>query len=166
VSVYPILDQLREKDLVIASQTSPKRFAARSPEQGIASLIDRVERSADYARRELSVVYCDRQGIASSSDELIWNVHGFENIRKQLVELIQGAKKEIRIMGHFRILQEEVQKILETRAENVDTEIITSSWTGTASGPIRLYIMRPPRTSRRARACQGHDRGRGLHHRW
>ncbi|MDD1684314.1 MAG: TrmB family transcriptional regulator, partial [Methanoregula sp.] len=48
-SVYPVLDQLLEKDLVSVSQSAPKRFAALPPDEGIARLLGRIERNAASA---------------------------------------------------------------------------------------------------------------------
>jgi sugar-specific transcriptional regulator TrmB len=80
--------------------------------------------------------------MASCSDEMIWNVHGFENITKQLISLIHGAEKTIRIIGHPHIFPADVRDALERRADTVDTEIITSLWAGEETGRVRRSVRK------------------------
>ena len=56
-SVYPVIDQLIEKNLVSVSQSSPKRFAAVPPEEGITLLSGRIELDAEYALKTLSSIH-------------------------------------------------------------------------------------------------------------
>ena len=47
-SVYPVLDQLLDKDLVSVSQSAPKRFAAIPPDDAITRLVSRIEHDAGF----------------------------------------------------------------------------------------------------------------------
>src|SRR5512137_2382971 len=52
-SVYPVIDQLLDKDLVSVSQSSPKRFAAIPPEEAIDHLTAGIGRNARLALENL-----------------------------------------------------------------------------------------------------------------
>jgi len=99
-SVYTVVDQLLDKGLVSVSQSAPKRFASFSPEDAISKLMEQIERDAQYARDSLSKIYRERTGQGSSSEELIWNIYGIENIKKRFTDTISRANQEIRIIAH------------------------------------------------------------------
>jgi len=56
-SVYSVLDRLIEKNLVTISHTTPKRFAAIPPEDGISQLMQRIEANAGIASKALSEIH-------------------------------------------------------------------------------------------------------------
>ena len=139
-SVYPVLDQLQEKNLVSVSQSSPKRFAAVPPAEGIALLSGRIELDADYARESLSSIHRERMEKGQVNEELIWNVHGIANIRSRLIDLIGGARTGIQIVAHPGIFSDEVKSALGRVAERIPVEIITPQWEGKTSKKMRVYI--------------------------
>lgn len=73
-SVYPVLDQLLDKDLVSVSQSAPKRVAAIPPDDAIARLLNRIEHDADMAREALAAIHHEQIAPGQGSGELIWNV--------------------------------------------------------------------------------------------
>jgi len=85
-SVYPVLDQLREKNIVSVSQSSPKRFAAVPPDEGISRLSGKIERDAGYARDALAAIPQEQLIRSEAGEELIWNVRVMENIRGRILE--------------------------------------------------------------------------------
>jgi len=139
-SVYPVIDQLIEKNLVSVSQSSPKRFAAVSPEEGITLLSGRIELDAEYARKALSLIHREQTSNGQVNEELIWNIHGIGNIQSRLADLIEGAHNEVHIIAHPGIFSDEIKSALAGVAERIPVEIITPQWEGKTSKKMRVYI--------------------------
>jgi sugar-specific transcriptional regulator TrmB len=145
-SVYTVIDQLLDKGLVSVSQSAPKRFAAFPPEDAISRLMGHIERDAQYTRDCLSLIYRERTSPGAGSEDLIWNIYGIENIRKSLTHLLSGAKKEIRLVAHPRIISPGVRQSLTTMAEQVKVEIIAPYWEGDSPLPekMQVHIIKHP----------------------
>ncbi len=143
-SVYPVIDQLLDRDLVSVSQSIPKRFAAVPPEEAIARLRTHVDRDADYALENLSAIHTSRMKAEQGSEELIWNIHGRESIQKKLIDLISGAKKDIRFFAHTRIFSDDIRQALTAVPDKVDVEVITSQWEGPSPENMKIFIKKHP----------------------
>jgi len=155
-SVYPVLDQLLEKDLVSVSQAAPKRFAAIPPDEAIPRLLGRIERDAEAAKSALESIYRRRVSIEQESEELIWNIYGYDAIRRKLIDLIAGATQEVRFIAHPNILAGEVRDTLMARSDRITVEVVTSSWDGQAPEKMNIYAKPLPEVP------QGLDRTRDL----
>ncbi len=147
-SVYPVLDQLQEKKLVSVARSTPKRFAALSPEEGVAIMMNRIECDAADAREILSSIHRERISHEQSSEELIWNVYGTDNIRRKLIDIITTASHEIRIIAHPQIISPEIIGILADMAERADVEIVTHQWESGNKGKLRVYVKKHPEMPR------------------
>lgn len=147
-SVYPVLDQLQEKKLISVARSTPKRFAALSPEEGVAIMMSRIERDATDAREILSAIHRERISHEQSSEELIWNVYGIENIQKKLTDIITAARHDIRIIAHPQIISSEIKEMLDAAAERADVEIVTHQWEGGNKGKMRVYVKKHPEMPR------------------
>lgn len=143
-SVYPVLDQLEEKELVTVSQSSPKRFAALPPEEGIGNLLSRIERDAARAKEALAAIYREQSVTERGEQELIWNVYGIVAVQKKLTDLLVHARHGIRLMAHPRILSDDIKKVLGQKARHMPLEIVTQQWEGDSSGNIQVYVIKPP----------------------
>jgi HTH-type transcriptional regulator, sugar sensing transcriptional regulator len=143
-SVYPVLDQLQEKNLISIARSTPKRFAALSPKEGVAIMMSRIEHDAADAREILSAIHRERICHEQSSEELIWNVYGIENIQRKLTDIITAASHTIRIIAHPQIISQEIKEILQDTAERSDIEIVTHQWEGSNTGKMRVYIKKHP----------------------
>jgi sugar-specific transcriptional regulator TrmB len=141
-SVYPVLDQLQEKKLISVAHSTPKRFAALSPEEGVAIMMSRIERDASDAREILSTIHRERISYGQNSEELIWNVYGIENIKGRLTDLLSTARHDIRIIAHPQIISPEIRQLLYDKAERADVEILTPQWEGRNTGKMRVYIKK------------------------
>jgi sugar-specific transcriptional regulator TrmB len=139
-SVYPVLDQLLEKDMVSVSLSSPKRFAAVPPDQGIGKLTARIERNAADALEGLTAIYRKRLDHGQGGGEIIWNLQGMTAIRKRLAELVAGADREIRIIAHSSIFSDEIKKALKKKSEHAGVEIVTSRWDGPVPDSMQVII--------------------------
>ena len=143
-SVYTVIDQLLDKELVSVSQSAPKRFAAYSPEDAITKLMDHIEMDAKYARDTLSLIYRERLSPGRESEELIWNIYGIDTIKKKLTDLISSAKNGIRIIAHPQILSPDVKQKLTTMADHLGVDIITPDWTGIIPEKMNVYVLQHP----------------------
>ena len=143
-SVYPVLDQLKEKDLVSVSQSSPKRFAALDPDDGIGNLLSRIEQDADAAKEALLTIHRECMNFERAGQELIWNVYGISAVRKKLIELLSHARHHVRLVAHPRILSEDIKKVLNQKAQQITIEIVTHEWDGGISGDMKVYEKKIP----------------------
>ena len=141
-SVYPVLDQLRDKDLVSVSQSAPKRFAAIPPNDAIGKLTARIGKDAQQALESLTAIHQERIAAEEGSGELIWNIYGIAGIRKRLAELITQARSDIRIIAHSQVFSEEIKDLLEESADRVSVQIITPAWEGPVPATINLYLKK------------------------
>jgi sugar-specific transcriptional regulator TrmB len=143
-SVYPVLDQLQEKKLISVARSTPKRFAALSPDEGVAIMMSRIEHDAADAREILSTIHRNRISHEQNCEELIWNVYGIENIRKKLSDILTNASHDIRIIAHPQIISLEIRKLLDEKAESADVEIVTPRWEGGNNEKMRIYTKKHP----------------------
>jgi sugar-specific transcriptional regulator TrmB len=143
-SVYPVLSQLEDTGLVSISQSSPKRFAARPPDEGIGSLLSRIERDAENARKALAVIYRERLSAERGREELIWNLYGIAAIHKKMIELIAHAGTRIRVMAHSRFFSDEIKKALAERSQMIPVEIFTHEWDGGSPAAKTITVKKPP----------------------
>lgn len=143
-SVYTVIDQLRTRSLVAVSQSVPKRFAAIPPGEAIAHLLAHIEQDAEYAIQNLSAIHRTRMTGGDGGGELIWNVYGIESIRRRLVDLIDGAKTDIRIFAHPQVFSEDVGKALAQASTRVTVEVITTHWEGRVVKNMKLYLKKAP----------------------
>ena len=143
-SVYPVIDQLLDKELVSVSQSAPKRFAAIPPENAVEILTARIGRDTGRALDGLKSIYRQKTVPDQNGGELIWNLYGITAIQKRLQELVAGAESDIRIVAQPPFLSAEIIAALEKIAGTVKIEIITAEWDGPVPPAINLFIRRPP----------------------
>ena len=143
-SVYPVIDQLLEKDLVSVSQSSPKRFAAVPPTEAIDRLTARIDQDARMALESLSAIHREMMVTEQGGGELIWNLYGNAAIRKRMAELIAGARTDIRIIIQPRILSADIRAALKKCPASVNIEIITSEWDGPVPKTLNLHLRHHP----------------------
>jgi HTH-type transcriptional regulator, sugar sensing transcriptional regulator len=143
-SVYPVIDQLLDKDLVSVSQSAPKRFAAIPPQEAIGKLMARIDQDATLALESLKTIHQQRMAAEQGSGELIWNIYGIGSIRRRLAELIAGADTDIRIIAHTQVFSAEVKETLKKSAGRVRVEIITPEWDGPVPKTMNLYLKKHP----------------------
>jgi sugar-specific transcriptional regulator TrmB len=143
-SVYPVLDRLIQKNLVSVSNSSPKRFDAMPPEEGINNLLTNIEADAEEAKTVLSDIFSQRIGVERGTQELIWSIYGLENIHIRILDLIRHAKQNIRIISTKKFFTPGMIEALESVGEKVAIEIIVDQWPGQFPHNIQLFIKKPP----------------------
>jgi sugar-specific transcriptional regulator TrmB len=147
-SVYPVLDQLVHKELVTVSQSSPKRFAALPPEEGIGNLLSGIQRDASRAEEALAEIVREQLVTEKGEQELIWNVYGIAAVRKKLADLLTHASYGIRLMAHPRILSEDIRRVISLKALQIPVEVVTQQWDGDTSGTIEIFTIKKPKIPR------------------
>lgn len=143
-SVYPVLSQLQDKDLVSVSQSAPKRFAAIPPQEAIDNLTARIAQDARQALESLTAIHEQKIASEQGSGELIWNIYGIAGIRKRLAELITSAETDIRIIAQPQVLSAEVKNAIKRSTERVSIEIITPQWDGPVPKTMSIYLKKHP----------------------
>jgi sugar-specific transcriptional regulator TrmB len=124
-SVYPVLDRLIQKNLVIVSQSTPKRFRAIPPDEGIDNLLRQIQADADAAKQVLQDIYRQRVTAEAGVEELIWSIYGEGNITQRLDELISHAALSIRIVSSWQFLQKTIRSVMRAAERGVSVEIIS-----------------------------------------
>jgi sugar-specific transcriptional regulator TrmB len=142
--VYPVLEQLQAKELVSISQSSPKRFAALPPEQGIGNLLSRIQKNALHAKKDLLAIYKERSSPGREGQELIWNLYGITAIRKKIIDLLTHADHDVRIIAHPQLFSDDIKRALNHMAHQITVEIITPQWDGEPPGSMNVYVKKTP----------------------
>ncbi len=123
-SVYPVLDKLSKKQLVNVTTTSPKRFAATPPDEAIDSLIARITQDSAAVKHELTAIYEERISMNHAErQEMIWNIHGAENIGSRAVDLIRSAEYEVAILSGTTVLTTPVREAISSLGPEITVEI-------------------------------------------
>lgn len=143
-SVYPVLDRLLQKNLVSISNTSPKRFSAIPPEEGIDSLLHNIEEDANRAKGVLSAIFRERTQVERGDQELIWSIHGNDKIIARLIDLIRQAEQTILIIAyHDFITNGLTEAILEVKRP-VRVDLISDRWDIPVPDHINVYLKSIP----------------------
>ena len=143
-SVYPVLDRLVEKSLVTVSNTTPKRFSAIPPGEGIENLLSRIEGDALRATEILSEIYRKRVTVERGDQELIWSIHGEEKIAIRLKDLIGGAKRRIQLFTTWPYLESVLLPELGHLSPSIEVEVITSRWEGPVPQGMKVHVRNSP----------------------
>jgi sugar-specific transcriptional regulator TrmB len=147
-SVYPVLDRLLQKNLVSVSHTSPKRFSAIPPEEGIDSLMHNIEEDATRAKTVLSAIFRERTQVERGDQELIWSIQGIEKITARLIDLIRHAEQTVLIITYHDFLANGLTEAILEVKKSVRVELISDHWEGPVPAHIKIYLKVIP---------QGHD---------
>ncbi len=141
-SVYPVLDRLLQKNLVSVSNTTPKRFSAVPPDEGIRILMAGIESDAQIAREQLESMYSTRQSF-DGGQELIWSVYGNEKIEDRLSDLFKRSNRCIRIVAYGDFLVGRVRDLIISLSETVSLEVVTNRWDGPRPPGAKIYLTGP-----------------------
>lgn len=129
-SVYPVLNKLVHKGLVIVSNSTPKRFEALPPKEGIIKLKENIEFQAEYASSELEKIYISKMTPEKERQELIWTLSGPENIINRLKVSIEDAKSKIQIIAEWDFIKKHLHDTLFDLESGPEIDIITEKWEG------------------------------------
>jgi len=152
-SVYPVLDRLIQKNLVSVSHTTPKRFEAVPPEDGIDHLLEMVESDAARAKKMLSRIYRDRSSRERGDQELIWSIYGDEHIRSRLIDLLQNAECSIDAVFFGGFLRDEIIATLLAKKNVVPVRVVTDRWDGPLHDGISVHVKSPPESLKNLKAA-------------
>ncbi|KAF5088560.1 TrmB family transcriptional regulator [Methanoculleus horonobensis] len=140
-SVYPVLDRLVQKELVSVSHTTPKRFDAVAPDQGVENLMRRIESDAESAREALDVFYREKELEGPGGHELVWTIYGEENIRTRLAEMFRSAERSVELLATEDLIRQKVLPLLDPVPDSVPVEIVTDRWAGERPSRFHLHIL-------------------------
>jgi hypothetical protein len=140
-SVYPVLDRLVQKELVSVSHTTPKRFDAVPPDQGVENLMRRIESDAQSARTALDALYREKGSEGRGDQELIWTLYGEENIRTRLAGMFRSAEQSVEVLATWGLLRESVLPLLDSAPDSVPVDIVTERWEGEQPSRFRVHTF-------------------------
>jgi sugar-specific transcriptional regulator TrmB len=143
-SVYPVLERLSQKHLVSVSHTTPKRFNPVKPDDAIDLLMRSIETDAMRAKTDLSRVFAQGARPARGDQELIWSIHGDDQIRTRLLELLRDAQESVQIIFYWDHLKQELIDTLLSLGDSVRVDIITDRFTAPVPDRIHVTLMIPP----------------------
>ncbi|KAF1078348.1 hypothetical protein MKMG_00761 [Methanogenium sp. MK-MG] len=130
-SVYPVLDKLSKKQVVNVTTASPKRFAATPPDEAIDSLIARITQDSAAVKNELTAIYEERSSMNHAErQEMIWNIHGIENLNSRAVDQIRSAESEVAIINGKTLMTRPIRDAIRALGPEVTVEIITTGSQG------------------------------------
>jgi HTH-type transcriptional regulator, sugar sensing transcriptional regulator len=129
-SVYPVLDRLVQRNLVSVSHSTPKRFNAVAPEEGIDNLLHRIENEAAEAKKALDQIYRRRIEGERGDQEFIWSIYGNQNILARTMELLRNAEHSIKIVASWSLMKHIVSELQQLKQKSVNIEIISDDWEG------------------------------------
>lgn len=139
-SVYPVLDRLMQKNLVSVSHTTPRRFNAVPPGDGIDHLLRTVEADASRAKKMLARIQRDRSLKERGDQELIWSIRGDENIRARLMDLLRHAERSIDALFFGGFLRKEIIAALAAREGAVPIRVLTDCWDSPPAEHISVNV--------------------------
>ena len=142
-SVYPVLSRLVEKNLVAVSHTTPRRYSAIPPGEGIENLLSRIEEEARRAEGILSEIHRKRVTVERGDQELIWSIHGEEKIASRLRDLIRGAKRRVQVVTTWPFLERILLPELGELPPSVAVEVITGLWEGPVPRGVKVHLLPP-----------------------
>ncbi|HOI12701.1 MAG TPA: helix-turn-helix domain-containing protein [Methanoculleus sp.] len=140
-SVYPVLDRLVQKELVSVSHTTPKRFDAVPPDQGVENLMRRIESDAESARTALDALYREKGPESRGDQELVWTIYGEENIRTRLAGMFRSAERSVEVLATWDLLRGGVLPLLDSVPDSIPVEVVTEGWEGERPSRFRLHLL-------------------------
>lgn len=139
-SVYPVLDRLAQKELVSVSHTTPKRFDAIPPDQGIENLMRRIDMDVKSALVDLNAIYREKDVEGRGNQELVWTIYGEENIKTRLADMFESAERSVEVLVAWNLIQKNVLSLLESIPDHVQIDVITDSWKGEKPSRFKVSV--------------------------
>ncbi|RXE57145.1 TrmB family transcriptional regulator [Methanoculleus taiwanensis] len=139
-SVYPVLDRLMQKGLVSVSHTTPRRFNATPPDEGVGTLMHRIEEDAAAAREALVAIYQAKHEDDRGDQELIWSLYGQENIVARLAEAFRNAKRSISMVVNNDLLADAILPLLLSCPNPVAVEVVTDACVGEVPDGMVVHV--------------------------
>ncbi|MBT8508239.1 hypothetical protein AZH53_07460 [Methanomicrobiaceae archaeon CYW5] len=139
-SVYPVLDKLMRKGLVSVSHSTPKRFTATPPEEGVEHLLRQIERDAEAARAGLVAIFESRGDREEKKQEMIWTLSGSETIESRISDMFGNATSSVIIYGDRELFTPRIMEFIRDIPSAVDIDIATNGTfaPGELSGHVRV----------------------------
>ena len=126
-SVYPTLDRLVHRGLVNLSRSTPKRFNAINPKEGLTTLMKDIGKCYAFASDELQKLYDLREDPHGMNiEEVIWSLSGKEKILPRLENILKNAQSSVFIFSCDRILSF-ISTLLDDIGEISDFVLISES---------------------------------------
>nr|WP_277985491.1 helix-turn-helix domain-containing protein [Methanolobus psychrotolerans] len=96
-AIYGALKKLEKKGIIEFQNAKPMRYRCIPPEEAIAKLKRDFEDECDAVLNELNTIYGESS--CEKTEELIWTINGVRNVTDKLIQMLEGAQKEIMILS-------------------------------------------------------------------
>ncbi len=147
-SVYEVLRSLEQKGAVISEQGKPLRYRLASLDSALESLegyrkkeIAKMGKDLVNARRKIIEGLAATEVLTHIEEESFWTIRGDERIKAKMIEVIKGAKRDLKVGGSEDLLGliEEL-KMAQKRGVNVD--VLVSPEVGGDLGLSNVFVAR------------------------
>lgn len=109
---YDVLQSLESRGFVESQPGRPKRYKAVAPEKILKKELKKREKAVKALLKFADSIK-EKQAQRMQMENVIWTLKGKEKIREKMTEMIQGAKKEILIIGRNPVATSELEKALK-----------------------------------------------------
>jgi sugar-specific transcriptional regulator TrmB len=109
---YDILDGLKKRGFVKMQPGRPKVYSAENPRKILKRECEIRVNVVDSLLEEIGPAF-DRTYEKKSGEEFFWTLEGKENIKDKLIEMIEGSKKEIDIVGTSTLSSDGIAEVLK-----------------------------------------------------
>lgn len=96
-AIYGALKKLEKRGIIEFQNTKPMRYRCLPPEDAISKLKRDYADECDSVLSELNEIYGASSG--ERNEELIWTIRGARNVTDKIIQMLEGAKKDILVMS-------------------------------------------------------------------
>ncbi|MBP1908756.1 TrmB family transcriptional regulator [Methanolobus bombayensis] len=106
-AIYGALKKLEKRGIIEFQNTKPMRYRCIPPEDALSKLKNDYAEECDIAFEKLNEIY--GESASERTEELIWSISGVRNVTCKVIQMLEGAKKDILILASstpFRTIAE------------------------------------------------------------
>ncbi len=96
-AIYGTLKKLEKRGIIEFQNTKPMRYRCIPPEDAIARLKRDHAEECDVVHDQLDEIYGEAS--ANEVEEVVWTINGVRNVTEKVIQMLEGAQKEILILS-------------------------------------------------------------------
>jgi sugar-specific transcriptional regulator TrmB len=96
-AIYGALKKLEKKGIIEFQNTKPMRYRCIPPNEALLKLKNDYADECDVVFEKLNEIY--GESASETSKEHIWNITGARNVTCKIIQMMEGAKKDILILA-------------------------------------------------------------------
>jgi sugar-specific transcriptional regulator TrmB len=118
--IYQILNKLTDKEMILAIDSEPKKYAPLPPEEILSRFKNDYLGTIDNLTDKLGHLYANDE----ASESYIWNLSGRLEIIRKIVEFIDQAKRNIFLSIWDEEVDELQEALIQTASRDVEITIV------------------------------------------